>query len=334
MLKIHKFAKTEADYQGLFRLIDAIWPDQRVDQETFLHGEANRNPNHYFRREWAEMDGQMVACATFNETWWTKTENEYRVTVSVLPDYQNRGIGATLYEQALAQLAADGKVVAVLQANTREDRPEAIQFLEKRGFELDNRYPRSELRLEQFAAPQFASYVERARANGFDIRPLAEIMKTDAEWQRKIYELEWIFEQDEPTPDPPTKIPFDEWARDVVEAPDFMPTGWAIALDGDRYAGMSCLWPDKHFPDRLHTGWTGVDRPYRKQGLATALKLEAIKFARAYGATHIRTDNHEANWMYQINRRLGFKPLPAWISYRKKVGQGQNGQDYCQIRPD
>ena len=58
---------------------------------------------------------------------------------------------------------------------------------------------------------------------------------------------------------------------------------------------------------------------YRRRGIATALKLRSIEFAKAYGAKELKTDNEENNPMYQLNLSLGFRPKPAFLSYKKSL---------------
>ncbi len=54
-----------------------------------------------------------------------------------------------------------------------------------------------------------------------------------------------------------------------------------MAVDGDEYVGMSNLWDDRA-SDALYTGLTGVKRSHRRRGIATALKVRAIAYARAH----------------------------------------------------
>jgi RimJ/RimL family protein N-acetyltransferase len=71
-------------------------------------------------------------------------------------------------------------------------------------------------------------------------------------------------------------------------------------------------------PGQLFTGMTGVDREYRRRGLATGLKVLAIARAREMGYRSIRTFNDSTNApMLAINRKLGFARKPAWIGFRK-----------------
>jgi hypothetical protein len=82
---------------------------------------------------------------------------------------------------------------------------------------------------------------------------------------------------------------------------------------------MSILWPDDNNPRKLNTGWTGVERTHRQRGVATAMKVVGIDYARRQGVAEIHTDNHEDNVMYQINLKMGYRPLPAYIGYKKQV---------------
>ncbi len=100
--------------------------------------------------------------------------------------------------------------------------------------------------------------------------------------------------------------------------PWFDANAWALAKDGERWVGLSVLYIVSGKPDMLSSGLTGVIRPYRRQGIATALKLRNIAFARQYGAKTIETTNEENNPMYLLNRWLGFQPRPAMLTFEKQ----------------
>ena len=71
-----------------------------------------------------------------------------------------------------------------------------------------------------------------------------------------------------------------------------------------------------------HKGWTGslgVLREFRREGIATALKIKAIEILLKKGVTEIRTDNEENNPMYKINVALGFEPVPFSLDYSKEI---------------
>ena len=82
---------------------------------------------------------------------------------------------------------------------------------------------------------------------------------------------------------------------------------------------MSNLWRKEPTGKRFGAGLTGVVRAYRRPGIATALKVRTIEYARSVGAETIVTSNEENNPMYTLNLKLGFEPKPAWISYQETV---------------
>jgi GNAT superfamily N-acetyltransferase len=92
-----------------------------------------------------------------------------------------------------------------------------------------------------------------------------------------------------------------------------------VAVDqGDgAYVGMTSLIYNQVDPAIANTDLTGVVRGYRRQGIATALKVHAISAAKAQGVRRIDTMNNETNPMLELNVRLGFKPGPAWRYYEK-----------------
>jgi GNAT superfamily N-acetyltransferase len=129
----------------------------------------------------------------------------------------------------------------------------------------------------------------------------------------------WGLSQDVPSPEPFTRSPFDVFVERTLTAPNFLPDAQIIAVDAGRWVGMSGLWKSLATPKRLHTGFTGVARSHRRKGVATAMKVEGIRFARAYGAEIIGTDNEENNPMYLLNLQLGFEPRLAELFYRKQM---------------
>ena len=93
----------------------------------------------------------------------------------------------------------------------------------------------------------------------------------------------------------------------------------ALFLDGADYVGLTMLWRDSTRSDKLVTGLTGVLRSHRRRGIATALKVRALTYARERGIVEVDTDNEDNNPMYQLNLQLGFEPVPAMVEMRRKL---------------
>ena len=93
-----------------------------------------------------------------------------------------------------------------------------------------------------------------------------------------------------------------------------------IAVKNKKYIASTYL--EVYPKAEPHKGWTGhlgVLREFRRQGIATALKIKAIEALLKKSVTEIRTDNEENNPMYKINVALGFKPVPFSLEYMKEI---------------
>ena len=92
-----------------------------------------------------------------------------------------------------------------------------------------------------------------------------------------------------------------------------------IALDGDKFVGLSAI----SYSAEEQIGYimiSGVDRAYRNQKIMQALKLRAINYARAKGATSVVTHVETVNaTMRHINQKFGFLEEPGKYEMEKKL---------------
>ncbi len=314
------FEPTHEAYVALADLDRAVWPDSAMTAALFKHRDDIRDPQYLFQRLGVTQNDAPVAFAEYGEMPWSYQPGKYLVSIAVHPDHERRGIGAALYDHVLATLSQQEPAPVLLVSGTREDKPQAIRFLERRGFQPVMRWIISDLDLAAFDPSPWVGLQEKVQAQGVRIMSLSELMQRDPACQQQMWDLEWVLTLDEPSPAPPTRLPLDRFIQQFFEAPDFLPQGEFVALEGERYIGTSGLRKNLADPRKLRTGFTGVMRSHRRWGIATALKLRAIDYARRAGAQSIGTGNEENNPMYQINVRLGFKKVTASLAYEKPVG--------------
>lgn len=305
---------TPDDYRVLADIRNANFPDEPLSVEDLMHRDAKRDPKCLVRRWIAECDGQPVGFGSYNQSAWSYDPQHFYVTICVLPEFQGRGCGSALYDQMLDALAPFDPIQ--LETSTLENYPHAMRWLEQRGFKLHVRLQRSILALAEFDPTPWAGLETRLEAEGIVIKSLPELRASDPDWARKHYELDMATMVDIPGFDNFTPPSFEQWQKDLLESPRIKPEAFLAAVQGDQHVGLTELLTSPQTDD-LFTGLTAVRREYRRKGIATALKVRALTWAKENGCPRIHTENEENNPMLQLNYALGFRDAPAWMVYRK-----------------
>jgi len=101
---------------------------------------------------------------------------------------------------------------------------------------------------------------------------------------------------------------------------------WRVAWAGEEVAGsvMTFVWPDENEQLGLNRGWLehiSVRRPWRKQGLATALITDAMRGLRDLGIDEaiLGVDAKNPTGALQLYESLGFRRHRTGLSYRKAM---------------
>jgi mycothiol synthase len=132
----------------------------------------------------------------------------------------------------------------------------------------------------------------------------------------KLFDLHQAVRDDVPMPPAKVRQPltYQEWLENH-DHPTRIDDGYLIAVVDGRYVGVSSMWQSPE-ADMIRTGLTAVRREYRRRGIALALKVRALTFAKARGYRRTVTDNASINQpMLAINEQLGFVKNPAWAHY-------------------
>ena len=137
---------------------------------------------------------------------------------------------------------------------------------------------------------------------------------------KKLHELVQIISADMPSVASFTPTSYEQWEAFELKNPNLLPEGYMIAKDGSNYVGLSTVWRIDKEPRGLVQGNTGVRREYRGRGIAVALKLKVIDFARRNGYEKVKTWNASDNVpMLAVNTKLGFKREVGWITLEKNL---------------
>ena len=312
---------TPDDYPAMVAVNNAVFTEHRNTVEEWQFNDAHRDPKCHFARYVAERDGEIVALAECGNSPMMFHPRKFSVGVTVHPEWQGQGIGTALYDHVVAALDAFSPLS--LRGNTRECWPQSLRFLETRGFAERMRSWESRLDVAAFDPTPHAGAEAHAAAHGIDIATYAELV-ADPDHRRKLYDLDCDLGRDVPSPEPFTPPSYEWYVERVFGDPDLLPDAWFVAIDGatGQYVGMSQLW-DSQASDDLYNGLTGVRRSHRRRGIALALKLRGIAYARAQGRPTIKTWNESNNRaMLAINEALGFVKQPAWIDFVNVLREG------------
>jgi GNAT superfamily N-acetyltransferase len=315
-MRIRPMTDEQSDYEAVASIWCANWPEYPKTAEQYRYNAEKRDPRQVLGRLVAEEGGVVIATGYYSQETDSDASGKYLLYVQVEPGEQGRGVGSALFEALLEDLGRHGP--AILQSFTREDRPGAIGFLNRRGFEVTIREQNSELDLEKFDSARFTGVVERVRGSGIEIVSATELAGRDPDWTHRVWELNGEIVPDVPDDDTLVNEPFGEFEK-LFAHPDYLADGYFVALDGDRYVGVTSVWRRQVKEGEFYTRLTGVLRSHRRRGIATALKVRAAEFAKSTGARTIVTDNEENNPMYDLNVELGFEPTHAWLQFRKEL---------------
>ncbi len=319
MYTIQPFEATEENYAIVIDIWNATHPENPGTIELIKYVDEHRNPEDTFQRDLILCDNKVVAYGAYGQGEALLKEKKFFLRINVHPDHEHpQEIRHHYFKHVVEQLKS--AVAEKIITNVREDCDEDLQFIKSLGFAPLMRYPISHLNVENFDFAAFEERVQKTLNSGIEIITAEQIKAEFPEdWIQRLYKLDVEIMRDVPSPIEFVEPPMEDYINFFINHPQVMLEAYFVAREGDQLVGESHLRRKAGQPDMLHTGLTGVLRSHRRRGIALALKIEAIKFAKQYGTKVIDTDNEENNPMYQINVQLGYEPQPAHLEFEKTI---------------
>jgi GNAT superfamily N-acetyltransferase len=316
-LEMREFDPT--DYARLAEVNNANYPGYPRSISEWRTRDESLDRSKYHLQRYAFLEkNEVVGFGVVTHVTDMFHPHKFWIDLLVDPMLQGRGIGGAIYERLDGELRKLNAITA--WSGSREDLPRLTGFYQRRGFAEKQIAWESRLDVSSVDLERFREYSENVLRQGITITNLAEARTEGQESLKKLHELVQIISADMPSPAAFTPTSYEQWEAFELKNPNLQPEGYMIAKDGSKYVGLSTVWRIDKEPRGLVQGNTGVRREYRGKGIAVALKLRVIDFARRNGYVKVKTWNASDNApMLAVNTKLGFKREVGWITLEKSL---------------
>lgn len=255
--------------------------------------------------------GTIVGWSIVDRTENAPTDRGF-ASLIVHPDHRRHGIGEALFNDVASFCRTAG--ITNLKSQVKDSEPGWLAWAEAKGFAIERHSFRSSVKIAEFAFAPFEQATTRLENEGIVFTSLAEIGDSEAN-RRRYYEADSKAAIDVPGED--SIETWEEFCHENFNDEGYLPQGAHVALHEQEIVAVAHAWLDKDH-DRMVNAMTAVIPEYRGRGIATALKVNTIKYAKEAGVAEILTQNDSENApMLAVNGKLGYKRWPG--AYQLKV---------------
>lgn len=231
----------------------------------------------------------------------------------VHPSFKERGIGTSLLrgieKRARQEMALAEPQVRVSLRSTIDNRDaDSHDLLKNEGYQPLRYHWRMEIKLD--GPPPEPNFPD-----GIELRPFIKGEHDVAVWQaqNEAWRDHWGSHD----------VTLEEWKRSRFEDPEFDPTLWQIAWDGNEIAGFSL---NRY---RMGIGWIrmlGVRRPWRKRGLGEAMLLHSFGefYRRGTKTIGLGVDAQNPTGATRLYQKVGMYAASEYLTYEKELRAGRD----------
>jgi RimJ/RimL family protein N-acetyltransferase len=299
-----------------------------ADWFTILEDKVNSVPG--LKQYYAKNKENIISRMAINSSdepvgfYWGKT-NPYQpesalLYLFVIPEFRKKGVGALLYDAMITSLI--GKKCSEFKCDVSENSEDGMAFMAHRGFTQVLHSIVMRLDFKNLDASIYEPIIDQLKEKGFQFTNMEELGNTE-ENQRKLYVLNDTTVMDTPLwKGGHCWDTFEEFKDSVCRQEWYKPGGQMVVIDnstGD-WVAMSAITRFRDSTDAYNL-FTGVDKHYRGQKLAQAVKVLALHYARDVLKTPaVRTNHNTANTpMIAIDKKLGYTTLPGYFAMEKRL---------------
>jgi mycothiol synthase len=325
-----KFSEYESLLESDFRIRTARWSDvEAVARLIYEVCEADGDTTvaatpDEIKHEWEtpgfelERDAFLVESGDGRLVGFEEFANQHehailRTDGYVHPDFKGRGIGTALLrvveKRALEEMTLAEPDVRVSLQSTVDNRDQTSHDLHgNEGYHPLRYHWRMEIVLD--GPPPTSKFPE-----GIELRPFLKGEHDVPVWQaqNEAFRDHWGSHD----------VTLEEWKHSRFDDPEFNPSLWAIAWDGEEVAGFSL----NRF--RMGIGWIrtlGVRRPWRKRGLGEALLYQSFGefYRRGMKTIGLGVDAQNPTGATRLYQKAGMYPASEFVTYEKELRPGRD----------
>ncbi len=309
----------ERDYPKMAAIIQACaledHSDHVVTEESIRHDYRYLiHCDPYQDMIFAEIDGETVS---YGRVYWRDELEGNRIVALigyVHPRWRRRGIGKWLLswlEARALQLAAQNPIdnPHFFEVGAIETQIGARTLFEQHGYEAVRYF-------YQMVRPNLEEIPS------FELPPGIEIRSVLPEHYEKIYAAHLEAFRDHWGSCPQDEPPLEAW----LEEPNFDPSIWCVAWEGDEVVGMvlNYIDRDENLALQRKRGYTeniAVRRPWRRRGIARALIADSLRILKEKGMQEaaLGVDTQNPSGALQLYESLGYQVEKLYITYRKEM---------------
>ena len=321
MITIQRFTSTDSEFREIARISNLVEHDcithYEDDKESWFH----RDKSLLNDRLLLYLNNALIGFSSYSQGL---SENKRTVFFDIMVDPKNN---KTEYHNILYQTMLENikvikcnKLLAEVYDHSNYSNFEKLLITNQ--FELVQKNREYSCEIKNINIDSYLDLIDKLEKEGVRFLDSKDEMSGDSNHYQKLEKLEWDIDQDIPIPNGlrHTRRSFERYMKDKHFFEEKYYGTEIIAIKNNLYIGMTSLSIyHKSEPFKAWTETLGVLKQFRRQGVATALKIKAIQNLLDKGITEVRTDNELNNPMYKINESLGFHAQPSSLEYLKTI---------------
>jgi GNAT superfamily N-acetyltransferase len=304
---------TPAESEAVLAVAQAAIPYDAEGNQRWLRARMQVDEQRCLRRHYIAVDSdsqEVVGYGAIEQQGPDRTR--LRLYLLAYPGYLRSGVGRALYTRLMSDVETL-RVTSLWMREYQQDN-ELLDFMQEHGFVQTRLTWDLRLTLANVNATQLVPLLERVAARGVVITPLEEERQRAPNVAQRLHSLYNAVLNDNYAP-----LTFQEFIK-RLDRPRIMPQGFFVAREGENLIGLSTLAYIDGDTEQALQHWTGVLPNYRRQGIATALRVCAIDAAQRLGYQGLITyTDHSDPVMLALNEKLGFHRWFGMVTLEKTV---------------